>query len=52
MMEDLRVIHFRQAENGTPLTFSTQQAQRMRARLMEGAIVAPSAPVGRPGHKR
>jgi hypothetical protein len=33
MMEDLRVRDFRQAEKGTPLTFSTEQAQRMRARL-------------------
>ena len=33
MMEDLRVRDFRQAERGTPLTFSTEQAERMLARL-------------------
>jgi hypothetical protein len=33
MMEDLRVRNFRQAEKGTPLSFSTEQAERMRARL-------------------
>ena len=33
MMEDLRVRHFRHAEKGRPLTYSTEQAERMRARL-------------------
>jgi hypothetical protein len=36
MMEDLRVQDFRQAERGRLLTFSTEQAQRMRARMLEG----------------
>ena len=36
MKEDLRVKDFRQAEKGTPLTFSTEQAQHMRARLRQG----------------
>ncbi len=35
MMEDLRLRYFRQAEKGIPLTFSTEQAQRMHARLQE-----------------
>ena len=33
MKEDLHVKDFRQAEKGRPLTFSTEQAQRMQARM-------------------
>jgi len=36
MKEDLLVKDFRQAEKGTPLTFSSGQAQRMRSRLLKG----------------
>jgi hypothetical protein len=35
MKEDLRVKDFRQAEKGTPLTFSREEAQRMRSRLLK-----------------
>ena len=35
MMDDLQVKNFRQAEKGRPLTFSSEQALRMRARLQE-----------------
>jgi len=38
MMEDLRSRYFRQAERGTLLTFSTEQAQRMQARLQEQMV--------------
>jgi hypothetical protein len=41
MMEDLRVKDFRQAGKGTPLTFSTEQVQHMRARLRQGIHVSP-----------
>jgi hypothetical protein len=51
-MEDLRLRNFRQAEKGTPLTFSTEQAQRMQSRMLEGAAVIPSAHVGIHGQKR
>jgi hypothetical protein len=46
MMDDLHLKDFRQAEKGTPLTFSTEQAQRMQARMLEGAADIRSAPVG------
>jgi len=35
MMEDLHVNDFRQAEKGRPLTFSAEQAQRMRYQMLE-----------------
>lgn len=38
MMEDLRVRNFRDAEKGTPLTFSKAQAKRMRARMLGGSF--------------
>ena len=42
MMEDLHVNDFRQAEKGRPLTFSAEQAQRMRKRMLEGVAVIRS----------
>ena len=41
MMEDLRMRNFREAEKGTPLTFSKEQAQRMRARMLGGSLPSP-----------
>ena len=38
MMDDLRLRTFRQAEKGTPLTFSREQARRMQARLQEQMV--------------
>ena len=52
MKEDLYVKDFRQAEKGRTPTFSTEQAQRIQARMLEGVAVVPSAHVGIHGHKR
>ena len=38
MMEDLRVLNFREAEKGAPLTFSKEQVHRMRTRMLGGSL--------------
>jgi len=52
MMEDLRVIHFPASRKRHATDFQYTAGPTHASPVDGRAIVAPSAPVGRPGHKR